>query len=109
MKILGNDEVRGADVVLKAVNPRHIKLEKTTSSDDSVEKSFFDMLSGALGKVNNLQIEQDKLTQQMLVDPESVSIHSVMIASQKAELALSLAKSVTDRVVRAYNEITNMR
>jgi flagellar hook-basal body complex protein FliE len=45
----------------------------------------------------------------MIVEPESVSIHSVMIAAQKAELALSMAKAVSDRVVRAYTEITNMR
>jgi flagellar hook-basal body complex protein FliE len=94
---------------MKATHPSHYRTEKARESDDEVVKSFGELLSDSFGKVNNLLIDSDKLTQQMLVEPESVSIHTVMISAQKAELALSMAKAVGDRVVRAYTEITNMR
>jgi len=109
MKLYGNDEVVGNQVFMKAIHPDHYRMEKARESDDEVTKSFGELLSGAFGKANNLLLDSDALTRQMVVEPESVSIHTVMIAGQKAELALSLAKAVTDRVVRAYTEITNLR
>jgi len=109
MKIYGNDEVVGNRVNLTANNPGHFRTETAGESDDNVVKSFGQLFSDSFGKVNNLVVNSDKVAQQMIVEPESVSIHTVMIAAQKAELALSLAKGVTDRVVRAYSEITNLR
>ena len=95
--------------MMKATQPEHYRMEKSKQSDDDVTQSFDTLLSQSFGKVNNLLVQSDKVTQQMIVEPESVSIHTVMIAAQKAEMALSLAKAVTDRVVRAYSEITNLR
>ena len=109
MKIYGNHEVVGNKVTMKATHPNHYRMEKVRESDDRVVKSFGELLSDSFGKVNNLMINSEELTQKMIVEPESVSIHTVMIAGQKAELALSMAKAVTDRVVRAYTEIMNMR
>lgn len=109
MKLYGNDEVRGTQVLLKAMDPRHYRIEKTKENEDAVVQSFGKLLSGALGKVNHLQNRSDHLTREMIVNPERVSIHSVMIAAQKAELALSMTKAITERVVRAYREITNLR
>lgn len=109
MKLYGNDEVVGNRVQLKAVHPNHYRSETARQSDDEVIGSFDTLLSKSFGKVNNLLIQSDKATQKMIVEPESVSIHTVMIAAQKAEMALSLAKAVTDRVVRAYAEITSLR
>jgi flagellar hook-basal body complex protein FliE len=109
MKLYGSDEVVGNRVVMKATHPNHYRIEKARESDDEVVKSFGELLSDSFGKVNNILNDSDKLTQQMLVEPESVSIHTVMISAQKAELALSMAKAVSDRVIRAYTEITNMR
>jgi flagellar hook-basal body complex protein FliE len=109
MYLYGNEEVVGNRVAMLTTHPEHYKIEKVKEGDDEVTKSFGELLSNSFGKVNNLLVDSDKLTQQMIVEPESVSIHTVMIAAQKAELALSMAKAVTDRVVRAYTEITNMR
>ncbi|HOG65402.1 MAG TPA: flagellar hook-basal body complex protein FliE [Spirochaetota bacterium] len=109
MKLYGNDEVSGNRVLMKAVHPDHYRIEKSKEGDDDVAKSFNSLLSDSFGKVNNLLVQSDRTTQQMIVEPESVSIHTVMIAAQKAEMALSLAKAVTDRVIRAYSEITNLR
>jgi flagellar hook-basal body complex protein FliE len=109
MQLYGNDEVIGNRVTMNATHPKHFRIEKSHEGNDEVVKSFGELLSNSFGKVNNLINESDALTQQMLVEPESVSIHTVMISAQKAELALSMAKAVSDRVIRAYTEITNMR
>ena len=47
--------------------------------------------------------------QQMVVRPESVDIHQVMVATQKAEIALGLTKAVRDGAINAYRELINMR
>ena len=109
MKIYGQDEVVGTKVQLQASNPKHYRVETPRETDSAVEKSFGELFSGALGKVNNLLIDSDAKTQQMLVQPESISVHTVMIAAQKAELALGLAKAVSERVIRAYQEVSNLR
>ncbi len=109
MKLYGLDQVVGNSVKLKATAKNHYRVAKSQPDDDRVVKSFGDMLGGAFGKVNNLQLKSDKLTKDMIVHPESVSIHSVMIAAQKAELAISLTKSITDRMIKAYQNITNLR
>lgn len=108
-QIFGHDQVAGHKVKLQATQPKHYKVEKAKEMDDAAVKSFGELFSGAMGKVNNLLIDSDKKTQQMLVRPESVSVHSVMISAQKAQLALNMTKAVTDRVVRAYQTISNLR
>ncbi|MCK4906847.1 MAG: flagellar hook-basal body complex protein FliE [Spirochaetes bacterium] len=109
MKLYGLDEVVGHKVGLNATDKKHFRFRKTQENPDAAVKSFSELFSGALGKVNDLQMQSNDLTKKMITKPESVSIHSVMIAAQKAEMALALTKSITDRVLRAYKEITNLR
>lgn len=109
MKLYGNHEVVGSKVFMQATDPKHYKVEVPREGDDAVTKSFGQLLGGALSRVNNLQLDSDKLTQQMVVAPETVSIHSVMIAAQKAELALSMTKAISDRVIQAYQSLSNLR
>lgn len=109
MKITNDNPNVGTIVNLRTTDPLHFSSKRQKPLDDDVAGSFGEMLSGVLGKVNNLQVESDKLTQQMIHSPESVDIHSVMIAGQKAEIAISFTKAVRDEVIRAYRELMNMR
>lgn len=99
----------GHKVQLKVNNDKHFSEKPAKLQDDDVSTSFKDMLSESLGKVNDLQVKSGELTRQMIYEPESVDIHSVMIAGQKAELALSFTKAVRDEAIRAYKELTNLR
>nr|HPM34164.1 flagellar hook-basal body complex protein FliE [Spirochaetota bacterium] len=45
----------------------------------------------------------------MIYEPESVDVHTVMIAAQKAEVALTFAKSIRDEAIKAYRELMNLR
>ncbi|MCP4132301.1 MAG: flagellar hook-basal body complex protein FliE [bacterium] len=100
----------GHVVKMKTSDPLHYNnmTQKTTVKDD-VSSSFRDLLSGAISKVNNLQVDSEDLTEKMIYDPQSVDIHTVMIAAQKAEIALGFTKAVRDEAIRAYRDLLNLR
>lgn len=75
----------------------------------NVVESFGNAFSTALGKVNNLQVQSDKMVQKMITQPGKVNIHEVTTLLSQAEMSLSMTKAVTDRVITAYREITNLR
>jgi flagellar hook-basal body complex protein FliE len=110
MKIIANEEALGSVVKLKTSNPLHFSgMARREEDGDDISTSFGDMLKSALGKVNNLQVESDALAGKMVYDPGSVDIHTVMIAAQKAELALNFTKAVRDEAIRAYRELMMLR
>ena len=73
------------------------------------ERSFGDLLLGALGSVNDSQRKSMDLTQQMITNPDSVNVHDVTIALAEANLSLSMTKAIVDRALAAYREIINVR
>jgi flagellar hook-basal body complex protein FliE len=101
----------GSRVSLKTTDPLHFSEngEVTGAANDDVAKSFSDMLNEMVGKTNDLQVESDGLTKKMIYDPGSVNIHTVMIAQQKAEVALTFTKAVRDEAIRSYRELMNLR
>lgn len=104
------DGVKGHLVSMATSDPRHysgsgvMKTARTGEGD-----SFMGMLKSALENVNDLQVQSEDLTQKMIYKPESVDVHSVMIAAQKAEIALTLTKTVRDEAIRAFRELMNLR
>lgn len=70
--------------------------------------SFGDMLSRAVGNVNELQqTSSDLRTAYDMGDP-NVDITRVMIASEKASVSFEALTQVRNRVVQAYEDIMNM-
>ncbi len=108
MKLFADSSV-GHIVNLKATHPLHYKDKPEKRMNDDISSSFADALKSALNKVNNLQGESDELTNKMIYDPGSVDIHNVMIAAQKAEIALNFTKTVRDDAIRAFRELMNLR
>ncbi|MFA5517994.1 MAG: flagellar hook-basal body complex protein FliE [Spirochaetota bacterium] len=102
--------VSGNIVTMKATNPLHFTGEPLMRRPgDDVSGSFADVLNNAIAKVNDLQIDSENMMQKMIYAPESVDIHQVMIATQKAEIAVSLTKAVRDGAINAYKELINLR
>ncbi len=79
----------------------------TTQKDGTL--SFQDYLLQAMDSMNSQQTEVSKIQEQLITDPDSVDVHDVTIAMQKARMSLSLAQSVIDRLVTDWNEITTTR
>lgn len=78
---------------------------KQSSSD---EKSFGQMLSESIKKVETFQKKADKLTMD-LATGKSDNITETMIAVSKAEVAFQLMTQVRNKAVNAYNEIMKMQ
>ena len=109
MTIINNEPI-GHVVEMRTTNPLHYGNQvKREPAYDDVSTSFADSLMKALGKVNDLQTDSEDMTQKMIYQPESVDIHSVMIAAQKAEVALNFTKAVRDEALRAYRELISLR
>jgi flagellar hook-basal body complex protein FliE len=107
------DKTLSTIVNMKTSHPLHYtglkEEQKYERANDDVTGSFADALMKAVGKVNNLTIESEELNQKMIHEPESVDIHTVMIAAQKAEIALNFTKAVRDEAIRSYRELMNLR
>ncbi len=101
---------RGDEVSMATTDPLHYG-ERTgrESESDDVSSSFADVLTRAINRVNDLEVDSQNINQQMITEPDSVDIHTVMISAQKAEVALSLTRAVRDEAVRAFRELMNLR
>ena len=78
-------------------------------NNDKVRKSFDQYILEAAEKVNARQMDVTSLQEQAITDPDSVDIHDITTAMAKAQMSLTLAKTVVDRVLSGWNEITTTR
>jgi len=108
--MIANVSFNGNVIRMNASDPLHYTNDEPLKRDvDDVSGSFADMLKSAVAKTNDLQVDAETLMKRMVVEPESVDIHQVMIATQKAEIALGLTKAVRDGAINAYRELMNLR
>jgi flagellar hook-basal body complex protein FliE len=75
---------------------------------DASAKAFPGFLQNALSLVNNTEaaVQHAGLSAVTGVSPD---IHTVILATQKAEIALNLTLQVRNKIVEAYQEITRMQ
>ena len=71
-------------------------------------KSFADVLSDAVGSVNNLQKTSDKAMQN-LATGRTDNVAEVMIAAEQADIALKLMVQVRNKIIDAYQEVMKMQ
>ena len=70
--------------------------------------SFSEILSGALGQVNDLQ-NQAAQANVRLAAGQIEDVSEVMIAAEKASVALQMTMQVRNKIVDAYQEIMRMQ
>ena len=85
----------------------HTHLGETEKSEVET-KTFGEMLTDALKETNELQLASDKLNA-ALAAGRVEDISQVVVASQKAELAIQLTLQLRNRAVSAYQEIMRMQ
>ena len=85
----------------------HSHLEETQKVEEPAQ-SFSEMLKDALKKTNELQLESDKLNM-ALAAGRVEDISQVVVASQKADIAIQLTLQLRNRAVSAYQEIMRMQ
>ena len=92
---------------LPNINPVPGSINVTGKASET-KTSFSDVINDAIDKVNNLQVESSKMTDDFLTG-KSDNIHSVIIAGSKADLSLQMTLQVRNKVMEAYKEIMNMQ
>ncbi len=70
---------------------------------------FAGVLEKTLLMVDSLQKESDMVTEAFIKGQASVEIHDVMLAAEKARLALDLTVAIRNKLVEAYQEIMRMQ
>lgn len=90
---------------------RQEKLKNNSASNvNSAEagKSFADTLKDAVQNVNQLQKESD-VQMEKLATGKAKSLPDVMIAAEKADLAMRLMLQVRNKIIDAYQEVMKMQ
>lgn len=85
-----------------------LELKNGVSTKKNSGMDFGDVINDAIAKVNDLQIESSKKTEDFITGV-SDDIHSVVIAGSKADLALQMTLQVRNKAMEAYKEIMNMQ
>lgn len=81
--------------------PREVKF-------DAASPSFSSMLQQGLAHVNGLQSAADEALWRLAAG-QSDNLHEVMIAVERASIALELTIAIRNKLVEAYQEIMRMQ
>jgi flagellar hook-basal body complex protein FliE len=81
--------------------------DPTEKTPGDVMNSFGDLLQNSLGQVNQLQVDAEKTAQAYAVG-EAVPLHQVMISAEKADISLQMATEIRNKIVQAYQTISQM-
>jgi flagellar hook-basal body complex protein FliE len=87
---------------------RDSKIRSDVTSPQAPGKSFVDTLKDAVNTVNQLQQDSDRKMED-LATGKAKSIPDVMIAAEKADIALKLMVQVRNKVIEAYQEVMKMQ
>ena len=82
--------------------------ENKATATTGAEKSFADTLKDAVQSVNTLQKQAD-VKMQELATGKTDNIQEVMMATEKADIALRLMVGVRNKIIDAYQEIMKMQ
>ena len=97
---------------LQPIQPTPVKMSAESHLGETVKKnpppSFGEYLVDALKKTNALQLHADERTA-ALAAGKIEDISEVMVAAQKAEIALQLTLQLRNRATSAYQEIMRMQ
>ena len=83
-------------------------LGRTAPAGQTSDLAFADVLSDALEEYRNVDNGGDHATLDLL-SGNTQDLSSALIATEKAEIALSLTVAVRNKAVEAYKEIMNMQ
>ncbi len=92
------------------MTPVRMQAESHLGEDEPAKAvpAFGEYLQNALGEVNSLQHESDNMSK-ALAAGQVEDISQVVIAAEKADIALQLTLAVRNKAVDAYQEIMRMQ
>lgn len=90
-----------------SLDNKTIKAENAASSKDA-GPSFADTLKEAVNNVNQLSLDADRKAQELSTG-KTDDIAGVMMAAEKADIALRAMVQVRNKIIDAYQEIMKMQ
>lgn len=97
------------ELSMRISDPRHMTPGVPPVNPERVPESFASMLGESLRRVEELDVNANKLAARAVYEPDSVEAHEVVIAAEKARFAVNFTKTMADGFVRAYRDLTNPR
>ncbi|MBR1681531.1 flagellar hook-basal body complex protein FliE [bacterium] len=101
-----NDFERMLQNEMKAEEASSKKINNVSTVDglmNSIEKAF----GNGLNDVNEKQMQLNAM-QEAFARGEDVSIHDMMIASEKSMLSMQMAMQIRNKMISAYTDLRNM-
>lgn len=80
---------------------------ESTGSAGEVLADFGSVMKDQLHQVNELNNQSNDMMKQFALG-QGADLHSVMIASQKAQMAMEFTMQLRNKMVQAYQEISRM-
>ena len=90
------------------VDIRPIQMSESLDETSQKGPAFIQMLGSQVNELNG-SLEQADQAARALAAGEDIPVHDVMIAMEHARLKLQLAVEVRNRIVDAYQNLTNMQ
>lgn len=84
-----------------------IQNEPKKNISSTSKESFIETVEESLKKVNELQIQKDQMIEEFAAG-KNENVHELMIALQKADVAMKLTSAVRNKVIEAYKQLINM-
>lgn len=83
-------------------------LKRGIKQETVPEIGFKDMLKNAINEVDSLQKNAEQKTLELAMG-KSDNLHDVVIATEKANMALQLTLEIRNKMVESYQEIMRMQ
>jgi flagellar hook-basal body complex protein FliE len=99
-------QIRNSSAVVK---PTVVKPADVTNPASTTKIDFASALRAQLDQLNSIEQNSVSLGQKFALGDTRVNLSDVMIASQKASIAIQTSVQVRNKVVAAYQSIMNMQ
>jgi len=111
MLLIDSSSAKGDVIHLAQTHANHLDSggQKRGFTVGEDRENFGNLMAAAIGRVSNRQLEAENLFVRMITNPDEVEPHDVTIAMAQANMGLNLTKTILDRAVKAYSDITAMR
>ncbi|GLQ92753.1 flagellar hook-basal body complex protein FliE [Dyella acidisoli] len=98
--------IEGTSIAPVQIQP--IEMPESLQETNGKGPAFIQMLGSQVSELNG-SLEQADQAARALAAGEDIPVHDVMIAMEHARLKLQLAVEVRNRIVDAYQNLTNMQ
>jgi len=106
-----SSQMKGLENSIGVPNSNDIKMginnvEGVSKAD--TKDAFSSLLKNSINKVNDSQMQSNKLAEAFQNGDPNVEVSEVMIAMQKSSVSFQAMLQVRNKIIQAYQEIMNM-